>query len=218
MANSVGIMRSPEQPVRIVIADDHPVMREGLRCIIEQEGSMTVVAEAADGAEALAQFRLHRPDVTLIDLQMPNVDGLSAISAIRNECAEAPIVVLTTYPGDARVAQALSLGAMSYILKTSAGSDIVAAIRGALCGRKNVMGADVVRDVVSYRGTETLSEREISVLRLVAVGEQNRSIGAALNVSEETVKTRMRNILAKLDARDRTHAVTIAMRRGFIDN
>jgi DNA-binding NarL/FixJ family response regulator len=211
-------MHSPEHVIRILIADDHPVMREGLRCIIEQEANLRVVAEAADGAEAIAQFRLHRPNVALIDLQMPNVDGLSAIGAIRNECPDAPIVVLTTYPGDARVAQALSLGAMSYVLKTSASTDIIAAIRGARCGRKNVIGFDVVRDMASYRGTETLSEREISVLRLVAVGEQNRSIGQALNVSEQTVKTRMRNILAKLNARDRTHAVTIAMRRGFIDN
>jgi DNA-binding NarL/FixJ family response regulator len=211
-------MHSLEQQIRILVADDHPVMREGLRCIIEQEDSLSVVAEAADGAEAIAQFRLHRPDVTLIDLQMPNVDGLSAIGAIRNECPDAPIVVLTTYPGDARVAQALALGAMSYMLKTSTSTDIVAAIRDARNGRKNVLGSDIARDVSAYRGTETLSEREISVLRLVALGEQNRSIGEALNVSEQTVKTRMRNILAKLDARDRTHAVTIAMRRGFIDN
>jgi DNA-binding NarL/FixJ family response regulator len=211
-------MHSPEQGIRILVADDHPVMREGLRCIIEQGTNLRVVAEAADGAEAIAQFRLHRPDVALIDLQMPNVDGLSAIGAIRGEYPNARIVVLTTYPGDARVAQALALGAMSYILKTSTANDIVTAIRNARCGRKNVLGSEVVREMASYRGTETLSEREISVLRLVAVGEQNRTIGEALNVSEQTVKTRMRNILAKLDARDRTHAVTIAMRRGFIDN
>jgi DNA-binding NarL/FixJ family response regulator len=211
-------MHSPEQPVRILVADDHPVMREGLRCILAMETSLRVVAEAADGAEAIEQFRLHRPDVTLIDLQMPNVDGLGAISGIREECPTASIVVLTTYPGDARVTRALSLGATSYILKTSTSTEIVAAIQAALCGRKNVLGSDVARDLSAYRGTETLSEREVSVLRLVARGEQNRDIGEALNVSVQTIKTRMRNIFAKLDARDRTHAVTIAMRRGFIDN
>ena len=211
-------MHSPEQQVRILLADDHPVMREGLRCIIGAEAGLRVVAEAADGAEAIAQFRLHRPDVSLIDLQMPNVDGLGAIGVIREECPGAPIVVLTTYPGDARVTRALALGAMSYILKTSTGNEIIAAIRGALCGRKNVLGSDIARDLSAHRGTETLSEREVSVLRLVAMGKQNRSIGEALHVSVQTIKTRMRNILAKLDARDRTHAVTIAMRRGFIDN
>jgi DNA-binding NarL/FixJ family response regulator len=211
-------MHSPEQQVRILLADDHPVMREGLRCIIGEEAGLRVVAEAADGAEAIAQFRLHRPDVSLIDLQMPNVDGLGAIGVMREECPGAPIVVLTTYPGDARVTRALALGAMSYILKTSTGSEIIAAIRGALCGRKNVLGSDIARDLSAYRGAETLSEREISVLRLVALGTENRGIGEALNVSVQTIKTRMRNIFAKLDARDRTHAVTIAMRRGFIDN
>jgi DNA-binding NarL/FixJ family response regulator len=211
-------MLQPGQQIRIVVADDHPVMREGLRCIIEQEGDMAVVAEAGDGAEAISQFRLHRPDVTLVDLQMPSVDGLSTIGAIRAENPTAAIVVLTTYPGDARVSQALALGALSYVLKTSTTAEIVGAIRSASLGRKNVLGSEVVRNVAAHRGSEPLSEREISVLRLVAAGEQNRRIGAVLNVSEQTVKTRMRNILAKLDARDRTHAVTIAMRRGFIEN
>src|ERR1700722_8614856 len=188
-------MHSPDQGIRILIADDHPVMREGLRCIIEQEASLRVVAEAADGAEAIAQFRLHRPDVSLIDLQMPNIDGLGAIGVIREECPGAPIVVLTTYPGDARVTRALALGAMSYMLKTSTTGEIIAAIRGALCGHKNVLGSDIAHDLIAYRGMETLSEREISVLRLVAMGKQNRSIGEALNVSLQTNKTRMRNIL-----------------------
>jgi DNA-binding NarL/FixJ family response regulator len=211
-------MHSTQQQVRILLADDHPVMREGLRCIIGAEADLRVVAEAADGAEAIAQFRFHRPDVSLIDLQMPNLDGLGAIGIIREECPGAPIVVLTTYPGDARVTRALALGATSYILKTSTSSEIVAALRGALCGRKNVLGSEIARDLSAYRGTEALTEREVSVLRLVAIGKQNRTIGETLNVSVQTIKTRMRNILAKLDARDRTHAVTIAMRRGFIDN
>ena len=211
-------MTQPGQRIRVLVADDHPVMREGLRGIIELEGNMSVVAEAGDGAEAITQFRRHRPDVALIDLQMPNMDGLGALEAIRAESPTAAMVVLTTFPGDARVCQALALGALSYILKTSTPAEIVAAIRSASLGRGSLLGSEVVRNVAAHRGSETLSEREISVLRLVATGEQNRRIGAALNVSEQTVKTRMRNILAKLDARDRTHAVTIAMRRGFIDN
>jgi DNA-binding NarL/FixJ family response regulator len=211
-------MHSAERPLRILVVDDYPVMREGLRCIIEQDRNLRVVAEATDGAEAFAQFCLHRPDVTLLDLQMPNVDGFSAMGAIRNEDPTAPIVILTTYPGDARVSQALAMGATAYILKTSSSADIVRAIRGAATGRKDLLGSEVLRDMAAHQGTEPLSQREISVLRLVAAGEQNRNIGTALNISEQTVKTRMRNILAKLDARDRTHAVTIALRRGFIDN
>lgn len=210
-------MYCTERPIRILIADDHPVMREGLRCLLELETNIRVVAEAGDGLDAVSQFRFHRPDVCLIDLQMPNLDGLGAIRAIRSECPEAPIVVLTTYPGDGRVASALALGGVSYILKTSTRGEIVAAVLAAAHGR-NTLGPEVQREIHSYRGTETLSPREISVLRLVAAGKQNRHIGEELKVSEQTIKTRMRNILAKLDARDRTHAVTIAMRRGFIDN
>jgi DNA-binding NarL/FixJ family response regulator len=210
-------MRTSERVLRILIADDHPVMRDGLRCVLELEDNIQVIAEAGDGLEAVSRFRLHRPDVSLIDLQMPNLDGLGAISSIRTEFPDAPIVVLTTYPGDARVASALSLGATSYILKTSTRAEIVATVRATANGR-NTLGREVLREVCAYRGTEYLSPREISVLQLVAAGKQNRRIGEELNVSEQTVKTRMRNILAKLDARDRTHAVTIAMRRGFIDN
>jgi DNA-binding NarL/FixJ family response regulator len=209
-------MHTSEGTIRILIADDHPVMREGLRSMLEREANIRVIAEAGDGLEALDLFCLHRPDVSLIDLQMPNLDGLGAIGAIRAECPDAPVVVLTTYPGDARVASALSLGAVSYILKTSTRAEIVATVRAAAHGRMT-LGPEVLREVCAFRGTEALSQREISVLRLVAAGKQNRSIGEELNVSEQTVKTRIRNILAKLDAHDRTHAVTIALRRGFID-
>lgn len=210
-------MHTTERAIRILIADDHPVMREGLRCILELEANIRVVAEASDGLDAVSQFRLHRPDVSLIDLQMPNLDGLGSIRAIRTEYPQAPLVVLTTYPGDARVATALSLGAASYLLKTSTRAQIVATVRAAAQGR-NTLGPEVLREIHAYRGTETLTPREISVLRLAAAGKHNRGIGEELKVSEQTVKTRMRSILAKLDARDRTHAVTIAMRRGFIDN
>jgi DNA-binding NarL/FixJ family response regulator len=202
--------------IRILIADDHPVMRQGLRAMLDQESDMEVIGEAGDGAQAIAQFQLLQPDVTLIDLQMPKVDGLQAISAIRALAPNALIVVLTTYPGDARVNRALSLGATSYILKTASSEEISAALRGALAG-KTVVAPTIVHEISAFKGMEALSARELSVLRLVALGNSNRSIGQALNISEETVKTRIKNILSKLGAHDRTHAVTLAVKRGFLD-
>jgi DNA-binding NarL/FixJ family response regulator len=202
--------------ISILIADDHPAMRQGLRAILAQEPDMIIVGEASDGAETIAKFQQLRPDVTLIDLQMPKVDGLQAISAIRIFEPNALLVVLTTYPGDARVNRALSLGATSYILKTATSDEIASALRAARAGRA-VVAPTIAYDMANFQGTEDLSARELSVLRLVAQGNSNRSIGNALNVSEETVKTRIKNILAKLGARDRTHAVTIAVKRGFLD-
>jgi DNA-binding NarL/FixJ family response regulator len=200
----------------VLIADDHPVMRGGLRAAIDQEPDMEVVAEGADGAEAISLFRELLPDVTLLDLQMPNVDGLEAIATIRREFPAAVIVVLTTYPGDARVSRAITLGATSYLLKTACRDEILAAVRGAAHG-KHVVAAEVAQEVAVHRGYETLTERELDVLRLVADGKGNRSIALALSVSEDTIKSRLKSIMAKLDAEDRTHAVTIAVRRGFID-
>jgi DNA-binding NarL/FixJ family response regulator len=202
--------------IRILIADDRPVMRQGLRAMLEQESDMEVIGEANDGAQAIEQFHALRPDVTLIDLQMPNVDGLQAITAIREFAPAALFVVLTTYPGDARVNRAISLGATSYILKTASSEEIAGALRGALSG-KAVVAQTIAQDMSAFKGMEPLSTRELSVLRLVALGNSNRSIGQALNVSEETVKTRIKNILAKLGALDRTHAVTLAVKRGFLD-
>jgi DNA-binding NarL/FixJ family response regulator len=202
--------------MRILIADDHPVMRQGLRAMLEQESDMEVIGEAGDGAQAIALFQLLRPDVALIDLQMPKADGLQAITAIRAFAPTAVLVVLTTYPGDARVNRALSLGATSYILKTASSEEISGALRGALTG-KTVVAPTIANDISAFKGMEPLSARELSVLRLVALGNSNRSIGQALNISEETVKTRIKNILAKLGALDRTHAVTLAVRRGFLD-
>ena len=202
--------------IKILIADDHPVMRQGLRAMLDQECDIEVVGEASDGAQAISQFKLLRPDVMLIDLQMPKIDGLQAIAAIRAFAPTALIVVLTTYPGDARVNRALSLGAKSYILKTATSEEISGALRGALAG-ETVVAPTIAHDISAFKGMEPLSARELSVLRLVALGNSNRSIGQALNISEETVKTRIKNILAKLGALDRTHAVTLAVKRGFLD-
>lgn len=212
-----AVLNSTEEPIRVLIVDDHPVMRDGLRAAIEQEEDLKVVGEAADGAQAIEQFHKLLPDVTLLDLQMPRVDGLQAITTIRQEYPLACIVVLTTYPGDARVTRAMTLGATSYLLKTACRDEILRAIRSAVLGR-HVVAPEVAHDIDTHRGSENLTIRELSVLRLVAEGKSNRAIGEALFVSEDTVKARMKSILAKLDAGDRTHAVTIAIRRGVIDS
>lgn len=209
-------MFNPEKIIRILIADDHPMMRTGIRATLEFERDMKVVGEASDGAEAISMFHMLRPDVTLLDLQMPRVDGLTAITDIREAVPDATIIVLTTYPGDARVTKAISLGATSYLLKIASSEEIVSTVRGAASGRRHV-AEEVIQDVNAHQGMEALTVRELCVLRLAAQGKGNRAIGEALNLSEETVKSRMKSILAKLNAGDRTHAVSIAIRRGFID-
>ncbi|WP_425462904.1 response regulator transcription factor [Luteibacter pinisoli] len=202
--------------IRILIVDDHPMMREGLRSTLERERDMKVVGEASDGSDAVARFRDLRPSVTLIDLQMAPVDGLQAIVDIHGEFPDAPLIVLTTYPGDARVARALQSGAMSYLLKTSSSEEIVRTVRGAADGKK-VLATEILQDVTAHQGLESLTHRELLVLQMVAQGFTNRAIGDVLRVSEDTIKTRMKSILAKLGANDRAHAVTIAIRRGFLD-
>ena len=204
------------QPIRVLIADDHPLMRDGLRFMLQPESGIEVVAEAADGAECLAKFREHRPDVALIDLQMPKIDGLRVIGTLCGEYPNARCVVLTSFAGDARVSRALNLGASSYLLKTARRDDIIRALYDVARGRR-YLASDIAQDVATHRGTELLSAREVSVLRLIAAGKKNRIIGEELNISEQTVKTRIKNILAKLQADDRTHAVSIAVNRGFID-
>ena len=184
--------------------------------MLERHEHLRVVAEAGNGEEAVACFRKHQPDVVLMDLQMPKLDGLQAIAAIHAERPDAPIVVLTSYPGDARVSRALAAGAISYLLKTADRPLVFAAIFGALQG-KTVLDETVGSEMAANVGHESLSWREISVLRLVAQGKQNKDIGRALYVSEHAVKARLKNILAKLKANDRAHAVSIARTRGFLD-
>jgi DNA-binding NarL/FixJ family response regulator len=205
-----------ETIIRILIADDHPMMREGLRSTLEIERDMKIVGEVADGAEAVESFARLRPDVVLMDLQMPRYDGAYAIEAIRCASPDAIIVVLTTYLGDARVSRAMALGATSYLLKTASSNEIVATVRSAFFGRRHI-SPSALDEVGTYRGSELLSTRELGVLRLASQGLSNREIGEHLQLAEETVKTRMKSILSKLHANDRTHAVTIAILRGFLD-
>lgn len=209
-------MAEESAPLRLLIADDHPAMLDGLRYMMQPEKDLEIVAEAVDGPDCIARFRECRPDVALVDLQMPRLDGLRVVATVCEEFAQARLIVLTSYGGDARVTRALQLGATSYLLKTSRREQILRAIRDAAVGR-TYLPPDLVHDVEQHQGCETLSPREVSVLRLVAAGKHNRGIGESLNVSEQTVKSRIKNILGKLNAQDRTHAVTIAVRRGYLD-
>ena len=192
------------------------MMRDGLRSTIELEKDMCVIGEAVDGAQAIEKYTTLHPDVTLLDLQMPNVDGLQALIAIRKLHPDASVVVLTIYPGDARVTHALTLGATSYLLKSASSDEIIGAIREAAAGHQ-VIASELSLQLATYHGSAVLTVRELSVLRLVKEGMSNRLIAESLFISEDTVKTHMKSILAKLGASDRTHAVTIAARRGFID-
>jgi DNA-binding NarL/FixJ family response regulator len=201
---------------RVLIADDHPLLRQSLRALIQDEPDMEVVAEASDGAEAVRLFQRFLPDLSLIDLQMPRLDGLEAISAMRNVQPGARIIVLTSFPGDARIERAMTLGAAAYVLKTTSAAALIQSMRHTLSGHSTIQ-AQHARERAQLRAKERLSPREVSALNLVAAGFSNREIGKALHVSEETVKTRVKSILWKLGAQDRTHAVSIAVRRGFID-
>lgn len=209
-------MGNPAHITRVLIADDHPTTREGLRALLEREQDMEVVAQAADGREAVSLFRMHQPDLTLMDLHMPHMGGLEAAAAIRSEFPQALIVVLTSYEGDARVARALSLGVRSYILKTSHPKDVRLALRRVLDGEV-VVEERLASAAVELHPQDYLTSRELSVVKLIAHGKHNRDIGQALNVSEDTVKARIKSILAKLGANDRAHAVTLARDRGFLD-
>ena len=202
-------------PIRILTVDDHPALREGITAIVEIERDMLIVGEAGNGAEAIEAFTNLRPDVTLMDLQMPRMSGIEAIEAIRGQARHARIIVLTTYRGDVQAARAIKAGAAAYLLKSSLRTELLDAIRLVHAGRRYV-SAEIAREIALHSGEESLSEREIGILRLVADGKANKAIAWQLSISEDTVKTHMRTIFGKLSVDDRTHAVTAALRRGVM--
>lgn len=203
-------------PIRILIVDDHPLLREGVAAVLALRSDMTLVGEAVNGADAIEKFKALRPDVTLMDIQMPGIDGIEAIVAIRALQADARIIVLTTYKGDVQALRALKAGASGYLLKNMLRKDLLETITAVHAGRRYVP-AEVAGQIAEHTVDDALSSRETEILRLVADGNSNRDAAIRLGITEETVKAHMKNILAKLGARDRTHATTIALRRGFID-
>jgi DNA-binding NarL/FixJ family response regulator len=209
-------MSQESRPIRVLAADDHALLREGIATLIADERDMTLVAEAVNGREAIEQFRRHRPDVTLMDLQMPEMSGLEALSVIRAEVPDARVIVLTTYAGDVQVVRALRAGAAAYLLKNTLHHVLLDAIRAVHAGRKT-LSPEIAFDLAEHESADALTPAEIRVLGLVANGQSNKEIAARLAVTEDTVKGQMRSILSKLDANDRTHAVVIALKRGIIE-
>jgi DNA-binding NarL/FixJ family response regulator len=204
------------QQIRVLAVDDHSLLREGIATLLAAQPDMKLVAEAANGREAIEQYRVHRPDVTLMDLQMPEMNGVDAMIAICGEFPGARIVVLTTYTGDVQVLRALKAGARGYLLKNLLRKELLETIRQVHAGQKRIP-PDVAAGLAEHATDETLSGREIEVLHLISGGNANKEIAARLSITEETVKGHVKNILAKLDANDRTHAVTIGLKRGIID-
>ena len=202
--------------IRVLCVDDHPLLREGIAALIGNQSDMKMVAEGSNGREALDLFRKHRPDITLMDLQMPEMGGIDAISAIRGEFPEARIIVLTTHAGDFQVTRALKAGARAYLLKGMLRLELLETIRAVNAGQKR-LSAEIAAEIAEHIADDRLTPREIDVLRLVAAGNANKEIGARLSITEESVKSHIRNILSKLRANDRTHAVTIGLKRGIID-
>ena len=206
---------TPKLPIRILSVEDHPVFQEGLCTIIGSQQDMLLVAQAGNATEAMHEFRLHRPDVTLMDLRLPGANGTDTLIAIRGEFPDARIVILTTSDGDAEIRRALRAGASAYILKSAPKDELLSVIRSVHAGNRHVP-ADVAARLAEHFGDQTLTPRELDVLRLVQNGLKNKEIARQLNLSEATVNFHLKNIVSKLEANDRTHAVTIAIRRGML--
>jgi len=202
--------------IRVLCVDDHPVFRQGVAALIEGQVDMVLVGEASNGREGVQQFRTHRPDVMLIDLQMPEMSGIDAVIAIRSEFPQARIVVLTTYGGDVQVLRALRAGAEAYLLKNLCHKELLGTIRAVHAGKK-ALSPEASHEIAQHAMDETLTPAEAAVLNLIAAGNSNKQIASQLSVTEETVKSRVKNILSKLGANDRTHAAMIGLKRGIID-
>ena len=209
-------MQSAHNLIRILTVDDHPILRKGLAALVNAEPDLKLVAEASNGKEAIEAFRGHQPDITLMDLQMPQLDGIQAIEAICNEFPAARIIVLTTYTGDTQVVRALKAGARAFVLKGHVLDELLDTIRAVHTGKKRIP-PDVAAELADHATDDALTEREIDVLRLIAAGNGNKQIADELSISEATVKSRVTNILSKLGANDRTHSVTIGLKRGIIE-
>jgi two-component system, NarL family, response regulator len=208
-------MSISDDPIRILAVDDHPLIREGIAAVLQGEPDMLLVAQASNGRDAVEQFRTHHPDVTLMDLQMPDMNGIDTISTIRQDFPEARIIVLTTYSGDAQALRAFRAGASGYLLKNMLRKELLETVRTVHAGRKRVP-PEIAIEIAEHHSDDSLTEREVEVLRQVAEGNANKRVADQLKISEETVKAHMRSILSKLGANDRTHAVTIAVKRGII--
>jgi len=209
-------MNASSRLIRILTVDDHPLLREGIATLVNAEPDMKLVAEASNGREAIEQFRSHRPDVTLMDLQMPDFNGVEAIERIQREFGDARIIVLTTYTGDAQVLRALKAGARAYVLKAHVPRELLEAIRAVHAGQKRIP-PEIAAELADHATDDALTSREIEVLRLIAAGNANKNIADQLSIGEATVKSHVTNILSKLGANDRAHAVTIGLKRGIID-
>jgi DNA-binding NarL/FixJ family response regulator len=203
-------------PIRILVVDDHPVVRQGVAALVGGQPDMSIVGQASNGREAIQQFRAHHPDVVLMDLQMPEMNGLDALIAIRDEAPEARVIMLTTYAGDVQVLRAIKAGARGYLLKSALHRELLETIRAVHAGKKS-LSTEASYELAEHATDDALTPAEVRVLRLVAAGNANKEIAEQLGISEETVKGQVRNILSKLGAKDRTHAAMLGLKRGIIE-